>query len=212
MISFIKQRATISTANNAILGSILAADGLVNDSITSLIPSMIISPIGSIIIKLARNFNNKFNYLLLAMTIAIAVGAGYGYTKLYKHLFPTKEFPTKEMYNRTNPSGLVSNVIVAAISALAFNVAVNKTDEPSLIAIGIATSLLPPLVNIGCLLAVNDRDIEHYLTTSSIFLINFAILFIGIKFFDKKLNIKQVFSTNISIIVVLTLAFYFIYK
>lgn len=198
--------------NKTLLGSVLAADGLVNNSLTSLIPSMIISPLGSIIIRLATtkvNFN-KYITLLIAVVI-VSILCGYLYTKLFMLMFPEKEIPTKEMLARTEPNSLISNILVASISTLSFNMATNQNDISTLIAIGIATSLLPPIVNIGSLYASDSIQLRDYVVTLSIFLINFCILYMGIRFFKGTPTNMNTIYLNITIFAILMLVFRFVY-
>ena len=49
----LESKSILHVIAKTILGSILASDGLLNDSLTALIPSMLISPIGSLLIKTA---------------------------------------------------------------------------------------------------------------------------------------------------------------
>lgn len=198
--------------NKTLLASVLAADGLVNNSLTTLIPSMLISPIGSLIIKIALSKQNFTKYIaVLLAVIIVSVTSGYLYTKLFMFMFPDREMPTKEMKARTEPNSLISNVLIASLCTLSFNMANKNSDVTTLIAIGIATSLLPPIVNIGSLYASNSIQPRDYIVTSSIFIINFLILFLGIRFFKAiPTNINTIY-VNIIIFTILMLVFRFVY-
>ena len=88
-----------------LLGSVLASHGLINNSLTSLIPAMLISPIGSLLIKSATNIieliiNPKIAIkhslpVLLKFIIVSLVTLGVGYTYGY-------------IYNKYNPTDLPS--------------------------------------------------------------------------------------------------------
>ena len=191
--------------NKTLLASVLAADGLANNSIVSLIPAMLISPIGSMIMKMALGSKRMFlEYLvILIIMLIIAVICGFFYVKLYMKMFPDKELPSKEMIDRTEPNNIITNVIIAIICALSFNMAMKNNDIPTLIAIGIATSLLPPITNIGCMLAC-DNDIiknkQNYIVSFGIFLVNFVILYLGISLFKDGVNNINAIIINIGLI------------
>lgn len=170
--------------SKTLLGSILAADGLVNNSLVSLIPSMIISPIGSIIINIALDNNSNImkNLVFLGSIISISILVGFFYTHLTMK-YSTDKFPTDSMISRTKINGLISTTIIASASIIAFYYASKTDDKPLLIAIGIATSLLPPLVNIGCLMRISfNKKISNtkYIISFGIFMINFLSLLGGV--------------------------------
>jgi hypothetical protein len=209
---FVRADSIVGIFNKTLLGSVLAADGLVNNSLTSLIPSMLISPLGSIIIRLATTKVNFNRYIgILIAVIIMSILCGYLYTKLFMLMFPDKKIPTKEMLARTEPNSLISNILIASVSTLSFNMATNQNDISTLIAIGIATSLLPPIVNIGSLYASNSIKIRDYIVTFSIFLINFCILYMGIRFFKGSPNNMNTIYLNITIFTILMLVFRFVY-
>ena len=156
----LESKSFLHVIAKTILGSILASDGLINDSLTSLIPSMLISPIGSLLIKTAitiielfynpkihikQSFKMIFNFLVI---ILITIGIGFIYGYLYNKYKPQK-LPSKEMKSRSTSKGLIETTILVLECAYAFPWASKNNDITTLISIGIATALLPPLVNIG---------------------------------------------------------------
>ena len=159
--------------SKTILGSILASHGLINNSLTSLIPAMLISPIGSLLIKSATNIieliiNPKIGVInsfpiivkfviVLMVTIGIGYAYGFGYNK-----YNPKDLPSKEMKARAEPSGLIEGTLIVIACAFAFPWASKHGDVTTLIAIGIATALLPPLVNIGLVQGSYDADPNTY--------------------------------------------------
>lgn len=168
-----------SILTRTLLSSILAANGLINNSLTSLIPSMLISPIGSLLIDLSifgvsKSLSNSSKILnsigttslidmilllLLIIIITILLGALYGY--IYTTYYQI-QLPTREMENRDSNYKIIESAVIALLCAVAFPIAYRKKDVATLISIGIATSLLPPLTNIGVTIGTFYNKPEYY--------------------------------------------------
>ena len=164
---------------------------------------MIISPIGILLLVLShdlftiylnpKNGNASIRlstspYIFL-MILGITIFIGFVYGAIYIQLNDTK-LPTKEMKNRSSPKGLWESVLIAICCAFALPYGFKNSDTSLLMAVGIATSLLPPLVNIGLNYGAYYGDENKYEDkkyvgdalkySSIIFLINFITLFIGL--------------------------------
>ena len=96
--------------------------------------------------------------------ILFSIGIGYIYGYFYSK-YNSKDLPTKEMKSRSESSGLIEGILIVASCAFAFPWASKNADITTLIAIGIATSLLPPLVNIGLVSGSYKAAPENYKET-----------------------------------------------
>ena len=200
-----KETSSIShIISKTILASVLASNGLLYNSMVSLIPSMLISPIGSLLISTATNIvlmikgrinirkKTLLNFVIksiLILLLTIFIGFVYG----YMHIKWTEKeiiLPTTEMKSRSSKQGLFGTGIIAIACAWAFPWAFFNQDIATMISIGIATALLPPLVNIGLTSGTyySNKSLyegkKHWITDSKlygtiIFLINASALTLG---------------------------------
>lgn len=204
--SCIKEYNSINTTNftsiltRTLLCSILASNGLLNNSITSLITAMIISPIGSLIIDLSFFLVSKILVtkkhvkilsslgstsllpmlllllLIIIIIILISILYGYFYTEYYKI-----DLPTKEMKSRGEHYIIFETILIAFACAIAFPSAFQKKDVSTLIAIAISTALAVPISNIGIYIGTYYNKPEYY---------------------DKKINIKNITKNNLIIFII----------
>ena len=65
----INKETLSSILARTVLASLLASNGLLNNNLTSLIPAMIISPIGSLLLDLTINFISLTSFNLTAKSI-----------------------------------------------------------------------------------------------------------------------------------------------
>lgn len=202
----------------SVLSGILATIGLGTNSYSTIIGSMLLSPIGNLI-----NVKNVYDILkeagvpvkrkyqswiiTLMFVIGIVIGIGYIIGKIFilvKNPFTkeslTKEWPTKEMKDRANPMNIIYLLFIALTCAIALPLSILMNNPIRAVAIGIATALVPPLANIGLSLSMN-RDTKEQIeyvnsairTGTIIFLVNFFILWLPskylLKIFIQKRNI-----------------------
>lgn len=151
----------------AVLSSGLAAIGLATNSGTTILGSMLLSPISSLIIsnniidifkfkniKFKKKYDkNIFNVLLVIICLSLitSTALGYIFVKIENNYNKTKLFnwPTQEMKDRANPINSIYMIFIALICGLALPFSLIMNNGSKLIAIGIATALTPPLANIG---------------------------------------------------------------
>ena len=192
------------TILKTLLASILASNGLINNSITSLIPSMLISPIGTILIELVvylistKKYKNQTSKMILKFIIIIitTISIGFIYGFIYVKKFKNKKLPSKEMKSRSNKDNLLESILIVLCCSISFSSAYINSDITTIISIGIATALLPPLVNIGLNYGVYKgnpdmySDIKYLIQSKKIgmllFLINSIGLFSGVYYYMKK--------------------------
>lgn len=149
-----------------ILSSGLAAIGLATNSGTTILGSMLLSPISSLIIS--NNIIDIFNFknikykkkydknmlkaLLIIIFLSLITSTVLGYVFIIiennykKNIF---NWPTQEMKDRANPINSLYMIFIALICGLALPFSLVMNNGSKLIAIGIATALTPPLANIG---------------------------------------------------------------
>ena len=151
----------------AILSSGLAAIGLATNSGTTILGSMLLSPISSLIIsnniidifkfkniKFKKKYDkNIFNVLLIIICLSLitSIILGYIFVIIESNYKKTTLFnwPTQEMKDRANPINSIYMIFIALICGLALPFSLIMNNGSKLIAIGIATALTPPLANIG---------------------------------------------------------------
>lgn len=137
--------------------SIIAGLGLVSNSTTTVIASMLVSPIMGPVVGMAygatihdyrllrKAIKTETISIIFCIVIGVLIGVCTGPTEL------SKDWPTDEMYTR----GTWQNFFVALPVALfsGFAVAVGLLDDQvsSLVGVAISASLLPPAVNAGIL-------------------------------------------------------------
>lgn len=208
---------------SAILGSI----GLATDSYSTIIGSMLLSPIGNLInvknisdILSDANVHVKRKYQNWMITVIIVVGIIIGVSYLVGKIFHgvvnpfTKErldknWPTKEMESRADPMNAIYLIFIALTCAIALPLSILMNSPVRLVAIGIATALVPPLANIGLSLSIKSKTEQQqkYVRSAirtgfAIFLINFIILWLPSKYllkvFIQKKNMFKTFENMLN--------------
>jgi uncharacterized membrane protein len=206
--NLLKESYSGSPFLSSVIAGSLAALGLATDSTSTVLGSMLISPIGTFIIQAnLQSFLKQYNYrikdlqyspwyipLLLVMISTISLSYLIG--KLFIHLNNpftgeplNKNWPTHEMMARADPMSALYTIPVALLCGIILPLIVVNSNSVGFVAIGIATSLIPPLANIGLSLnfkynpVVHEPELKYYkrnavLTGFSIFLINIILLLI----------------------------------
>ena len=205
----------------SILSGILASIGLGTNSYSTIIGSMLLSPIGNLInvkniydilkeanVPMKRKYQNWIISLLFVIIIVIGIGYLIGTIfRLVKNPFTnealTKEWPTKEMKERANPMNVIYLVFIALTCSIALPLSILMNNPIRAVAIGIATALVPPLANIGLSLSMkrDTPEQQDYVysairTGTMIFLVNFLILWLPSKYLLKIIIQKRnIFKT-----------------
>lgn len=140
--------------------SIMAGVGLLTDSATVVIASMLVSPLLGPILSITfglsvnckpmvwKGCRNEF----IGVCISFFSGmlTGFIASKLY-----SPEHSSYEIYSRGEPSGLVSGLLVAMASAMAVVLGITTGGINAIVGTAISVSLLPPIVNSGICLALS---------------------------------------------------------
>ena len=181
-----------------LIGSIICGTGFVTNSETTVIGSMLISPIGGLIMKFGKEgFKRKerirskgqlMEYKLLAMFLApIIVGFICGY--MFKQPGGTDVVEGRGKTLVENPELLVASAVIAGAAGILFN----WGDKITMVGIGIATALLPPLVAIGYSLGKENKSdkqvtigVNDAMASAGLFGINFMALYLSVILFQRK--------------------------
>ena len=140
-----------------LVSSVLAGLGLVSNSSTTVIASMLVSPILGPVNGIAYGFTirdyrmvkrairNEVGSLLFCVASGVIIGLVTGPTKL------SDTWPTQEMVVRGTWKNFLVGIPVAFFSGLAVGVSLLDDHTSSMVGAAISASLLPPAVNAGIL-------------------------------------------------------------
>ena len=191
-----------------LIGSIICGTGFITNSETTVIGSMLISPIGGLIMKFGKEgFKRKMKetsdgfkkvkisskgqlmeYKLLAMFIVpILIGFLCGITFQQPDGTDVVEGRGKTLVK--DPNLLIASAVIAGAAGILFN----WGDKITMVGIGIATALLPPLVAVGYALGKEnkiDKQValgkDDAMYSAGLFGINFMALYLSVILFQKK--------------------------
>ena len=183
-----------------LIGSIICSTGFVTNSETTVIGSMLISPIGGLIMKFGKEgFKRKerirskgqlMEYKLLAMfVVPIVIGFLGGYMFKQPGITDFVEGRGKTLVQ--DPKLLIASAVIAGAAGILFN----WGDKITMVGIGIATALLPPLVAVGYSLgkeiktnkSINVKlGISDSIASAGLFGINFMALYLSVILFQRK--------------------------
>lgn len=183
-----------------LVGSIICSTGFTTNSETTVIGSMLISPIGGLIMKFGKEgFKKKgkisskgqlMEYKLAAMFL-VPIVVGFLFGLLAKQSSETDVVEGRGKTLVKNPYLLLASAIIAASAGILFN----WGDKITMVGIGIATALLPPLVAVGYSLGkeikTNKNEgvqlgINDAMASSGLFAINFMALYLSVILFQRK--------------------------
>ena len=183
-----------------LIGSIICSTGFTTNSETTVIGSMLISPIGGLIMKFGKEgFKRKerirskgqlMEYKLIAMFL-VPIVTGFLFGFLAKQVPETDVVEGRGKTLVKNPYLLLASAIIAASAGVLFN----WGDKITMVGIGIATALLPPLVAVGYSLGkeikTNKNEgvklgINDAMASSGLFAINFTALYLSVILFQRK--------------------------
>eukprot|EP00981_Chlorochromonas_danica_P005346 scaffold1083_cov165-Ochromonas_danica.AAC.2 len=141
------------------MASLIAGAGLLGNSATTVIASMLVSPLMGPILSITfglsigdkRTIRKGVRNELVGIAISLITGLIMGFfASLYYH----PDYRSDEMVNRGEASGLFYGFIVATASGVAVVVAISMGGLNAIVGTAISASLLPPIVNAGLCLAM----------------------------------------------------------
>ncbi len=163
-----------------VLSSIIATGGLLSNSVATIIGAMIIAPlmtpIMGIVVALILGSRSRWTKSAIIVTAGVALSISVGW--IMAKLMPGGWNPASsaQIIDRTTP-GLLS-LIIALASGAAGAYALSRSDvADSLPGVAIAISLVPPLNNVGILLAERERDLAA--GSALLFVTNFAAILLA---------------------------------
>lgn len=153
------------------VASIVAGLGLATDSSTTVISSMLLSPIMGPVIGMSygliiwdlplikRSMKNEILSIIICVIFGVLLALFCGKTHM------AGRWPTKEMLSRGTRETFLAGIPIAFFSGLGVALSVLDDQTSSLVGVAISASLLPPAVNCGMLLVValiNGNDWSHF--------------------------------------------------
>ena len=183
-----------------LIGSIICGTGFITNSETTVIGSMLISPIGGLIMKFGKEgFKRKerirskgqlMEYKLVAMFV-VPIVIGFLCGNLFIQPGGTDVVEGRGKTLVQDPNLLIASAVIAGSAGILFN----WGDKITMVGIGIATALLPPLVAIGYSLgkeiktnkSINVKlGINDSIASAGLFGINFMALYLSVILFQRK--------------------------
>jgi len=160
-----------------LIAIIVAGVGLTTDSSTTVVSSMLLSPIMGPVIGMSygliiwdlplikRSVRNEMVSILICIVLGIIIGLATFWTPMAE-----LSWPTVEMYNRCTRQSFLAGIPTAFFSGMGVALSVLDDQTSSLVGVAISASLLPPAVNSGILLIIaivdheswNDFEFEPY--------------------------------------------------
>ena len=181
-----------------LIGSIICGTGFITNSETTVIGSMLISPIGGLIMKFGKEgFKRKINvktklqhieYKLAAMFV-MPIVIGFLCGILFQQPDGTDVVEGRGKTLVQDPNLLIASAVIAGAAGILFN----WGDKITMVGIGIATALLPPLVAVGYALGKEVKGdkqvslgINDSMASAGLFGINFMALYLSVILFQRE--------------------------
>jgi len=132
------------------IASIVAALGLATDSSTTVISSMLLSPIMGPVIGMAYGviiwdwplIKRSVKIELISIILCLILGLIIGFSTYWTHM--AYAWPTEEMYSRSSRHGFLAGIPIAFFSGMGVALSVLDDHVSSLVGVAISASLLPP--------------------------------------------------------------------
>lgn len=141
-----------------VLAATVSFAGLMANSATMLIGSMLLAPFLAPVIALNTGASTQKMLVLLLSGVVAAVMMGYVGTKLFNFRDETKEMKDRTEWDTQSVNMKRAYYIIPIITGIAFAVAYDNVDIIPMAGVGIAVSILPPLVNAGVYIARGETE------------------------------------------------------
>ncbi len=133
-----------------LVASIVAVLGLTTDSPTTVISSMLLSPIMGPVIGMAYGvviwdwplIKRSVKIELISIILCLILGLIFGFSTYWTHMADL--WPTEEMYSRSSRHGFLAGIPIAFFSGMGVALSVLDDYVSSLVGVAISASLLPP--------------------------------------------------------------------
>jgi uncharacterized membrane protein len=155
-----------------IIGGITAGIGLLYNNIMIIIGSMLLSPIGDSIIRLALGYlywkpnttmiTDGIIGIIAQFSMSILIGYIMGITN--KEYSEPLKMPTTEMNNRVKPRNYIKDFILALLMGFILGYSLIYTNSTALVGLRLSLAVLPALVNGGLYIAMAhyEKDNDKY--------------------------------------------------
>lgn len=144
-----------------LLANTVALSGLVANSSTMLIGSMLLAPFLAPVISM-NNHKSVENVLkmvfVLGLGVALSVGMGYGAVKLLNYNEETKEMKDRAEWENQSRNTQLAYLTIPIVTGISFAIAYDHADIIPMTGVGIAVSILPPLANAGIYLGQGKKE------------------------------------------------------
>lgn len=133
-----------------LIAGTIAGLGLVTDSTTTVISSMLLSPIMGPVIGMAYGviiwdwplIKRSAKTEVISILICIIAGLVIGFSTFWTNMAQT--WPTMEMYGRSSKYGFLAGIPIAFLSGMGVALSVMDDQVSNLVGVAISASLLPP--------------------------------------------------------------------
>lgn len=155
-----------------LIGAVTAGIGLLYNNFMVIIGSMLLSPIGDSLIRIALGYlywlpkTNMMTQGLIAtiaqMMMSILIGYVMGIINI-ENGKPLK-MPTTEMENRVKPRNYIKDYILALLMGFILGYSLIRTNSTALVGLRLCLAVLPALVNGGLYMAMAhyETDMKKY--------------------------------------------------
>ena len=141
-----------------LLASIISGISLITNSQEGVIGSMLISPLGLIFDYIKNKEGILFILIIIVCSIILMFFVGFAIGQILKYTKIKKDYPTNEIKKRH-----VFNIYYTILSALFVSICYaiydsNSNNYVGIVGVGVAISLLPPIVNAGLTLGFETNE------------------------------------------------------
>lgn len=165
---------TMSTSGILLLlvGGVTAGIGLLYNNFMIIIGSMLLSPIGESIIRMALGYHywlprtgmikEGFIATIVQMTMSVLIGYVMGLVNI-EYGNPLK-MPTTEMENRVKPRNYLLDYALALLMGFILGYSLIRTNSTALVGLRLSLAVLPALVNAGLYISMAhyEKDMKKY--------------------------------------------------
>jgi hypothetical protein len=179
---------------SVIVGSVLSALGIIKNDVFLIIAAIVISPIGAILNDLAKDImlrkvkKSAINLSLLVLIVLCAIVIGYAFGKMSDEL-------SEDIIRQFTSTGYFFNAFIGFMLGMFtayityYNQIPDISIETQLVGIGVAITLLPPLVDMGLRFGQKTLSNKLILRDFKISIINAGSFLIGAMIINHSLDL-----------------------
>lgn len=153
-----------------IVGSLISGFGLLYNNYITVLGSMLISPIGSAIIRYSLGYRYAYRPFLIQGVNSLIAQAVIGLTIGYMMGIINKEtgekfkIPTEEMSSRTNQDNYISDFTISLLCGFILSYSILHKEIVPITGLSLVVAVLPPIVNAGLYISIahSAKSLEDY--------------------------------------------------